>query len=69
MNRKMTAKERVEFEDKLRKIEGELEGLGREICSVPNSGNSWSAITSAVEYIREAIHCSYRMQDYGDGNE
>lgn len=66
MNRKMTAKERFEFEDKLRKIEGELEGLGRELCSVPDGGLTWLAINHAVEYVQEAIHLAYRMQDFGD---
>lgn len=65
MNRKMTAKERFEFEDKLRKIEGELEGLGREICSIPDSGVTWGAINRAVENVQEAIHLAYRMQDFG----
>lgn len=65
MNRKMTARERFEFEDKLRKIEGELEGLGREICSVHDSGVTWGAINRAVEDVQEAIHLAYRMQDFG----
>lgn len=65
MNRKMTAKERFVFEGKLRKIEGELEGLGREICSVPDGGVTWRAIIRAVENVQEAIHLSYRMQDFG----
>lgn len=65
MNRKMTAKERFEFEDKLRKIEGELECLGREIFSVPDGMVIWNSINRAVENVQESIHLAYRMQDFG----
>ena len=63
-NKKMTADEQMAFEDCLRKIEGELEAIGSQICDVPESLESWSAINKAIECVRRGIHTAYKMRDW-----
>lgn len=45
----------------LRKVEGDLEEIGRSICDKKGSGNCWSRINCALSEIREAIFETDRM--------
>lgn len=53
-----------EFENKLRKVEAELEDAGASICSVQDGGTSWSEINAALVHVREAIHNAFRMRKF-----
>ncbi len=50
------------FEYELLRIEREIEGKAREICSEKNGGDSWSALNRAVGEVREAIRSLYKMR-------
>ena len=49
-------------EDDLRKVEADLESIGRTICSVNGSGSSWASINNALEDVRDAIHNAFLMR-------
>lgn len=51
-------------EDDLRAVEGELERIGRSICSTPGGGDTWYRINCALEDVRNAIHNAYKMRQY-----
>ena len=52
-------------EDELRRIEGELEAVGRMICSAPGSATAHGHIDLALAQVRDAIRSCYMMVGTG----
>ena len=51
----------LDTENALRKVEGELEAIGRSICDVPRSAPAHGHIDVAVSAVQQAIHECWRM--------
>lgn len=52
------------FENRLRKVEAELEDAGASICSVQDGAVSWNEINQALAHVRDAIRNAYRMRKF-----
>jgi len=50
-------------EDDLRKVEKDLERIGRKVCDVPGSATTHGFVNQAVESVQAAIHGAYLMRD------
>lgn len=48
-------------ENALRKVEGELEAIGRSVCDVPRSATTHGRIILAIAEVQKAIDECWRM--------
>lgn len=58
----MKQKEIDEVRSLLLKAEGDVEGIGRKLCSAAGGGLAWSAVNGAVEKIQDAIHSLHTIE-------
>lgn len=50
------------LENELLRLEREIEGKAREVCSERNGGETWQSLNRAVGEIRSAIGSLYKMR-------
>ena len=50
-----------EIDTELRCVQQRLETVGKDLCSVKNGGEAWSAINRALEGLRDALNSLYKI--------
>ena len=59
----LTREQIQDINNKLYKIESELEGIGRQTCSVYSGGQYWSTVNDAIDKVQELIRTTWRLKD------
>lgn len=58
----MTCEEVDKVEEDLRKVESELERIGRIVCPANGGCCSWNYINASIENVQNAIYHAYKMR-------